>query len=178
MVEQPVVFALAAGTLLIDLALIAGLTAWVLKKAGIELELEKTRKFLSHYVDELSLLLVLTATSGSLYLSNFLGYTPCRLCWFQRILMYPLVIILAIGLFLKKDDISDYVLPFTLIGVPLAFYHYVIQRVDQFKSAGCSVLEVSCSTEYTFYFDYITIPMMALTAFLGILVLQYYFRES
>jgi hypothetical protein len=64
-----------------------------------------------------------------------------------------------------------------MIGVPLSFYHSILQRYEQFQSAGCSITSVSCETQYTFYFDYITIPVMAFTAFLGVAILLWRFSD-
>ena len=91
--------------------------------------------------------------------------------------MYPITLISGTALFLERDDIKDYVMSLTLIGIPLALYHALIQRYEQFHSAGCSIAAVSCSTEYTFHYGYITIPVMALTAFLVITVVLWRYRD-
>jgi disulfide bond formation protein DsbB len=175
-----VVQLLATATLAGNLFLIGYTIAYVLNRyAGIEVpgyerfnqEIYSRRYYLALVVSAL-------ATGGSLYLSNGLGWEPCRLCWFQRIMMYPLVVIIGWGLVLGRDDMDDYVLPLSVLGAGTAIYHYGIQRVEQFSSAGCSILSVSCSTEYTFHFGYINIPMMALTAFLLILAVLYLSKEN
>lgn len=171
---------LATGTLLINLLMVFGLFFYALKRiTGFELPQKalKAQNKLKEYSLELSLSLATTATAGSLYFSNVLQYEPCRMCWFQRIFMYPLVLILGIGILFKDDNVTDYALPLTMIGLPIAFYHSLVQRYAQFQSSGCSVFSVSCSTEYTFYFGYVTIPVMAFTAFLGILILLWRFRD-
>jgi disulfide bond formation protein DsbB len=132
---------------------------------------------LKQYYAEISLLLVTVATSGSLYFSEVLGWDPCIMCWYQRILMYPLVIVFGIGVLLEKDDFEDYALPLLLMGSGMSLYHYLVQRVEQFQSAGCSVAQISCETQYTYYFDYITVPMMAFTVFLTVLLLNWRFSE-
>lgn len=172
--EQPIVAALAYGTFLVDIAILAGFTAWLLEK-HLMWSLDPARDFLAARYREIGLLVAAVATSGSLYLSNVLGWTPCRLCWFQRIAVYPMVVLFATSLWLDREDVRDYVIPLAVIGIPISAYHYVIQRMEQFQSAGCSVLAVSCSTEYTFYLGYITIPMMALTALTAVLLLVWRF---
>lgn len=134
--------------------------------------------FIGEYALELAFVQTSIATAGSLYMSNILQWAPCRLCWFQRIFMYPLVVLIGVSLLFDSRDVKDYVVPMTLIGIPIATYHFLTQRVEQFHSAGCSITQVSCSTEYTFHFGYITIPTMALTAFLVILVLMWKFYEE
>lgn len=171
---------LATGTLVVNLLIVFGLLFYGLKRLiGFKLPEKALRvqNKLKTYSLELSFGLATIATTGSLYFSNILGYEPCRLCWFQRILMYPLVLILGIGILFEDDNVTDYALPFAMIGLPLAFYHSLIQRYSQFQSSGCSVFSISCSTEYTFHFGYITIPVMATVAFLGILILLWRFRD-
>lgn len=175
----PVVDVLAYGTVGLNVLVLIGLVVLGLRRlTGLELEygyLERLESFLSRKYRELAFLQALVAMSGSLYMSNVLGWTPCRLCWFQRIAIYPLVVLLGTSLVLDREDVKDYVLPLVILGVPISVYHYAIQRVEQFTSAGCSVFAVSCSTEYTFYFGYITVPMMALTALVVVGVLMWRF---
>ncbi|MFB6208817.1 MAG: disulfide bond formation protein B [Candidatus Nanohaloarchaea archaeon] len=164
--------ALATTVFLLDLGLIAALIVFLARKMGKELEfLEPADGFISDRKYYIVLTVASIATAGSLYLSNVLGWTPCRLCWFQRIFMYPIVVLSASAIYLRKDDLKDYVMPLALIGIPIALYHSIIQRIEQFHSAGCSIMEVSCETQYTFHYGYITVPVMALTAFLAIAVI-------
>ena len=100
-------------------------------------------------------------------MSQVLGWTPCKLCWYIRIAIYPLVVLFGTALFLDRQDVREYAIPLLLIGIPISAYHYAIQRIDQFTSAGCS--------EYTFHFGYINISMLALTVQLAILVLAWRF---
>jgi disulfide bond formation protein DsbB len=169
---------LAAGVLLVDVALLASLVIFGLKKAGYSFEIvSRVEEFISDYSTEIVFGFASIATLGSLYLSNILGYEPCRLCWFQRIFMYPITVLSGTALFLDKSDLRDYVLPLALMGAPIGFYHFMIQRFEQFSSAGCSITAVSCSTEYTFHYGYITIPVMAFTAFTAIILVLWRFEE-
>ncbi|MBY6293979.1 disulfide bond formation protein B [Nanohaloarchaea archaeon H01] len=169
---------ISTATLLLDFVLIGSLAVFAGKKLGYESGyISKVEDFISENVTEVVFVVATVATLGSLYFSNVLGYTPCRLCWFQRIFMYPIAVISGTALFLDRSDIKDYVLPLAMIGAPIALYHAIIQRIEQFSSAGCSVTAVSCSTEYTFHYGYITIPVMALTAFLVIIVVLWRFRD-
>ncbi|QKQ98326.1 disulfide bond formation protein B [Candidatus Nanohaloarchaea archaeon] len=125
---------------------------------------------------ELAFILSLVATFGSLYMSNILGWTPCHLCWFQRIFMYPLALLTATALLLEKKDVHEYVLPMVMIGGSISIYHYSVQIFSKVTS-GCSTLAVSCSDKFTYYFGYMTIPMFALTAFVAIGLLLWKFRD-
>lgn len=107
----------------------------------------------------------LAAMLGSLYYSEIKNYTPCSLCWYQRILMYPLVLIIAVGILRKDKSLPYYVLPLSGLGWFIAFYHLLLQKgILPQAIAPCSI-GASCLTKYTGYFGFITIPVMSLTAF-------------
>jgi len=133
--------------------------------------------FLYEYYREVGFLIALTATIGSLYFSTVLGWTPCRLCWYQRILMYPLVVILGVGVIFDRQDVRDYGLPLAMTGGIVALYHYTVQ-MSPIHSSGCSVTGVSCGTQYLKEFGFVTVPFMALIAFLAITVLLWKFSDE
>ncbi|WP_163529660.1 disulfide oxidoreductase [Halobacillus ihumii] len=112
----------------------------------------------------------LVATLGSLFYSEILGYTPCELCWFQRILMYPLVIIYGAALIKRKAEVAIAGLILSGIGMAVSIYHYLIQKVPAFQSAGDSCGLVPCNAEYVNYLGFITIPFLAGTAFIIIFI--------
>ncbi|MGM7700310.1 disulfide oxidoreductase [Pseudalkalibacillus sp. Hm43] len=114
----------------------------------------------------------LVAVLGSLYFSEIAGFVPCQLCWYQRILMYPLAIILGVGLFLDEEKIHWYVLPFSVIGIFVSTYHFLHQKTDLFSKVGSCTQGVPCSGEYINWLGFITIPFLALMAFVGITVLM------
>lgn len=139
---------------------------------------ESLKRFLNDHSRKLAFLIALTATAGSLYFSNVLGWTPCRLCWFQRIMMYPLVVVLGVGLLLDKRDVADYVLPMSLIGISVSTFHYPLQRLAEIQAKGCSQAVTSCDMTYTAKFGFISIPLMAWTAFLLIIILLWKFPQD
>lgn len=114
------------------------------------------------------LIVALVAMSGSLYYSEILGYAPCKLCWYQRILMYPMVIVFGVALWRKDRGVSATTLVMSILGAIVAFYHYLLQLGLASEITPCSTVgySVSCAEKFTMHFGYITIPMMALTAFL------------
>jgi len=105
------------------------------------------------------------ATLGSLYFSEIRGYIPCDLCWFQRIFMYPLILILGIGTFQSDMSVKKFVLPMSIIGGAISFFHYLEQKVPGFGGIRPCVSGVPCSAEYINWLGFITIPFLALTAF-------------
>ena len=120
----------------------------------------------------LAFVVSLAATLGSLFYSEILGYTPCKLCWFQRIFMYPLPIIFAIALKNKDLKIKKYTIALAIIGALIAAYHYLVQ-VFQFTTSCGTNSEIPCNLVFSFELGYITIPMMALTAFVLIIIFTY-----
>lgn len=105
------------------------------------------------------------ATLGSLYFSEIRGFIPCDLCWFQRIFMYPLVVILGIGTFQSDISVKKFVLPLSILGGIISFFHYLEQKVPGFGGIKPCVSGVPCSSEYINWFGFITIPFLALIAF-------------
>jgi disulfide bond formation protein DsbB len=108
------------------------------------------------------------ATLGSLYLSEILHFVPCTLCWYQRILMYPLAIILLVGLLRKDRGIFTYVLPFSVLGIGVSTYHYLLQKTNLFASSAVCDTGIPCTTTWINFFGFVTIPFLALIAFLTI----------
>lgn len=113
----------------------------------------------------------LVATLGSLFFSEYAHFIPCRLCWFQRIAMYPLAIILLVAA-LRRDARAalQYAIVFPVVGALIAIYHIYIEIHPEAESAGCKV-GASCATKWINEFGYVTIPVLSLTAFATILAL-------
>ena len=112
----------------------------------------------------------LVATLGSLYFSEIRGFIPCELCWYQRILMYPLALILGIGTFQNDSSVKRFVLPLAIIGWGISLFHYLEQKVPGFAAIKPCKSGVPCSAEYINWLGFITIPFLALTAFSLIIV--------
>lgn len=112
----------------------------------------------------------LTCTLGSLYLSEVAKYPPCILCWYQRIAMYPLVVILAVASLRRDRRVGWYVVPQALIGLGISIYHYLIERFPDSVSFSCSA-DVPCSTVWVWKFHFLSIPAMAGIGFALIITL-------
>lgn len=112
----------------------------------------------------------MVATLGSLYFSEIRGFIPCELCWYQRIFMYPLAFILGIATFRSDFTIRKYVLPLSIIGWCISLYHYLVQKVPGFAGIKPCVNGVPCNSQYINWGGFITIPLLAFTAFTVIII--------
>lgn len=133
--------------------------------------MNKPLSFFQQYGPYLALAPALAALLGSLYYSEVAGFIPCTLCWYQRILMYPLTLIILIGIFKQDEYLPNYVLPFSILGMGVSTYHYLIEKGVLEQSTACSV-GVPCSAVWVNYLGFITIAFMALTAFIIITVIM------
>lgn len=114
------------------------------------------------------------AMAGSLFYSEVMGYIPCELCWYQRILMYPLIIIYGLAALKKDIQIALPGLILSGIGMFVSLYHYLVQKVPSFQEMGGSCSGgVPCNAVYVNYFGFVTIPFLALIAFVVIFVLHF-----
>lgn len=107
----------------------------------------------------------LVATTGSLFFSEVLELAPCVLCWYQRILMYPLVVVLAVGILLRDRHARAYVLPLSGLGLAVATYHNLLYFGIIPEGATQCVLGVPCTIRYFAILGFIDIPQMSMTAF-------------
>lgn len=125
---------------------------------------------------ELLLIMIWTqsviAVTGSLFFSEVMGYTPCEICWFQRVIMYPLVIIYGTALIKKNEIIALPGLILSGIGVLTSTFHYLLQKLPALREVGGSCDIIPCNLQYVNYFGFITIPFLAGTAFLIIFILH------
>lgn len=118
----------------------------------------------------LSWVVAAVATFGSLYLSEIVHLEPCRMCWYQRIAMYPLVVILAVAAWRRDRRSGSYVVPIAGIGIVISIYHFAMQHFPSLEGGACGS-GVACSTPYFRQFGFMSIPYMAGSAFALILVL-------
>ncbi|MED0657715.1 disulfide oxidoreductase [Anoxybacillus ayderensis] len=113
------------------------------------------------------------ATLGSLYFSEVLKFIPCELCWYQRIFMYPQVFLLGMAFVRKELAIARYTLMLSVIGGTISSYHYLIQKVTFFRNTAPSCGIVPCTGDYLNWLGFITIPFLALIAFIFISIISY-----
>lgn len=122
--------------------------------------------------------IALSATLSSLYLSEVLLYPPCVLCWYQRIFMYPLVVILAVILLKKDKNVKVLVLPFAVIGAVFGLFHSLLQWGIIPDTIAPCIQGISCSTEFFEYFGFINIPFLSFVSFLLIIISVLVFEKT
>jgi len=161
------------GQVLIVLALLIGVLALV----GVRGPLDAVRNLLWGYELWGAFVVAAIATGGSLFYSQIAGFVPCEFCWFQRVLMYPLSILTLLIAARGDNRAARYLLPLPVVGAGTSIYHMLIERNVIKEPKACSVLiPGGCGTNWiaNHSFGYLTIPTLALTAFLliiGFLVL-------
>lgn len=128
-----------------------------------------SKSFSSFYL-HFAWFVAVTATLSSLYLSEIMHFPPCVLCWYQRIFLYPLVIILAVIILKKDTNMKSFVLPFSLIGMLFALFHALLQWGIIPDTITPCVQGISCLTEYFEYFGFINIPFLSFCSFFLITV--------
>lgn len=123
-------------------------------------------------------LVATVATIGSLFFSEVMMFPPCVMCWYQRIFMYPLVIMLLIALFISDTKVTPYALALSLGGLFFAIYHNLLYYKILPESAQPCSQGVSCTSDYINWFGFITIQFLSLVAFLLITVSLILFKQK
>lgn len=139
------------------------------------ISIKKNRKFIYKINDAYFLwfafLISLFSMLISLFYSDIALYTPCLLCWYQRIFMYPQVFILGLAIYKKDVMVVGYSIILAAVGALIALYQVYLQLGGASIGVCTTVANtVSCTTKYVLEFGYVTIPVMSLTTFLLILI--------
>lgn len=125
----------------------------------------------------LAFIVALGTTLGSLYLSEVMHFTPCPLCWYQRICMYPLFAALLVGGLRRDRAVWTYVLPPAVVGALFAIYHTQLQAFPKQPGRFCTANEL-CKVRYIYEFHFVSIPFMSLSAFTFIIVMMLIVRSN
>lgn len=163
MSRDAVLLFVASLALIGQAALAVGLVAFVGRSRTVRLRQMIVETFGASSVT-MALLVSVVATAGSLYMSEVAHFVPCKLCWYQRIAMYPLPVILGSAALLRRRDVHVYVIPVATLGSVISIYHVLVERFPRLESSVCDVSN-PCTVIWTRRFGYETIPTMALTAF-------------
>jgi disulfide bond formation protein DsbB len=140
-------------------------------------------KILKKYGLYLSWLIALVSTLGSIFFSDVLNYVPCNLCWYQRIFMFPLSILLGIAAYKNEKSIISYVRPLLLIGMVVAFYQFIS---EVFPSVALEVFcgeGKECVEGKVVVLGFISLAFLGFMSFLSIfcfldLVLDFFFLKQ
>lgn len=120
----------------------------------------------------LAFLATLAAMVGSLFYSEVIGFTPCVLCWYQRIFIYPQVLIFGAALWKKRDDPWIYSMSLAVIGAAISIYQNLLPWLEAKGVGGCGEGDL-CTKLYVNVFGYLTIPLMSLTIFVVLILLAW-----
>lgn len=120
----------------------------------------------------LSFAIAAVATLGSLYFSEVADYVPCRLCWFQRIAMYPIALVALVALVRRDRGARWYLLPMAVIGAAISTYHYLIERGVLSDTESCALFGPSCAEVWFEEFGFVTLAFGALAGFVAVIVLN------
>lgn len=116
-------------------------------------------------------LIAMVSTLGALFFSEVMAIAPCTLCWYQRIFMFPLALILPLALFPLDVKVVRYTLPLVLVGLLFALFHWLLQLgIIPPTLSPCSQ-GVPCTADTWAWFGFLTIPLMSLLAFASLVIL-------
>jgi disulfide bond formation protein DsbB len=131
---------------------------------GLRALLDGVRSILWGYELWAAFVVAAIATGGSLFLSEIAGFVPCELCWYQRICMYPLSILTLLIAVHRDYRVARYLLPLPIVGAGVSIYHILVENHVVTTPQGCQI-GAGCTVKWINEFGYMTIPTLALTAF-------------
>ena len=133
------------------------------------------------YLYPLTFLISMASMVGSLYASDVMHLAPCVLCWYQRITMYPIVVLSLIPMVRKDEKAYRYIIPFAIIGAVISAYHTVLYYAVNWgfrpEWTGPCVAGVSCTTRYFELFGWVSIPLMSFLSHIAVLALAVLARK-
>jgi disulfide bond formation protein DsbB len=148
------------GQVLAGLLILVALAALL----GLRRPLDMLRSALWGYELWAAFVVAAIATGGSLFFSEIAGYVPCELCWYQRICMYPLSILTLLIAVHGDHRVARYLLPLPVVGACVSIYHLLVENHVVSTPTGCQI-GAGCTVKWINEFGYLTIPTLALTAF-------------
>ncbi len=160
-------YLLAIGTIAMQVGVVYLLYAYFTRKSDV-------LPFISKYALPVTFILSLSGAVLTLIYSEIFGFIPCGLCWFERVFLYPIVLLSGIALWKKDSGIADYILGLSTVGALIALYHHYIQMGGSaFIACPAVGAGADCAKRIIFEFGYITFPLMAfsLFAFIGVMML-------
>lgn len=152
----------------------------VIRKEMEDLELigksEETK--INNTLPYLAWMISLISMAGSLFFSEVMQLPPCVLCWYQRIAMYPLVIVIGIGIITRDSRLKIYALPISLIGLMISIYHNLLYYGILPESIAPCTEGISCTSRQIEWLGFITIPLMALAALILVSLCLLFYKPA
>lgn len=111
----------------------------------------------------------LTCILGSLFFSEVMKFPPCNLCWYQRLFVYPIALIILAGLYLRSKDTNKFLTPFIVIGLMISIYHNLVYYKIIQVIVPCTE-SAPCTAQQLNYLGFITIPLLSLLAFASLII--------
>ena len=130
------------------------------------------------FLPYLAWIIALVATVGSLFFSEVMQLPPCVLCWYQRIAMYPLILIIGIGIITRDGRMKVYALSLCLIGLAISIYHNLLYYGILPESITPCTQGISCTSRQIEWLGFITIPLTALAAFVSIALCLLFYKKK
>jgi disulfide bond formation protein DsbB len=165
---------LSLGTIFLQFVILFILINFIFYRKKENLFLVLVKKYTFH----LGFLVALGSFLLSLFYSNIVGYPACELCWIQRIFLYPQLVLFSMELYKKEKSIVDFSIVFAILGSLTSIYHIYVENggANVLSCANPSAGTISCATRYIYEFGYITMPVMALTLSLFIIVILFNYK--
>ena len=138
----------------------------LLALTGVRAPLRTVRRALWGYELWAGFVVAAIGTGGSLFFSEIAGFVPCDLCWFQRICMYPLSLLLLFAAVHGDYRFARYLLPLPLAGACVSVYHILVENQVVSEPTACKIGGAGCAVKWINEFGYVTIPTIALSGFL------------
>ena len=143
---------------------------------------KRFRHVVYKFVDKFPLHLIFATTLSalifSLIYSNVVNFPPCELCWIQRIMMYPQVLLSLMAIIRKDLNMVLYLLPLSILGAIVSFYHSLVQWGFGLGLLGCATVGGECAKVYVLEYGYVTIPFMAFSSFVYLLTITVIYYKS
>lgn len=168
-------YLLALGTILLQLGSVALLVIFLLRKHNPLLNDIATS--VGNWGLWVAFGLSFVGSLMTLYYSDYLGFEPCPLCWWQRIFLYPQVILAGMAAWKRDLYVAEYSIVLSIFGAGVALYQHALQMLPG-SGLPCPATGVSCAQRIVFEFNYITFPLMAFSLFAYLIVLMLIVRSK
>ncbi|PIR83976.1 hypothetical protein COU18_01035 [Candidatus Kaiserbacteria bacterium CG10_big_fil_rev_8_21_14_0_10_51_14] len=166
---------LAFGTLALQIGAAALFAVFLFRNQLPSLEWK--RALLAKWGLWIALALTLAASALTLFYSEVVGFPPCPLCWWQRVFLYPQVVLFALALWKHDRNVTLYSIALSVLGLGFALYHHALQVLPSGTLPCPAEGAVSCAQRFIFEFGYITFPLMSASLFAFLIVLMLFVRR-